>query len=229
MRAMYEHEPEMDPVESNDITLGMTALLGVFFVIVLVCAVLFGFGYSEGRHLHLGGSGPALTASAPPPTPAKAADSGGESAAPARTAAPDAAADSATQPTGSPALATATPAAKPMPGSAAPDEDTSADAPAPRHAARVPVHAAALPPASVAAVEPVASGGVMVQIAAVGKQGDAEALTQALRKNGFAAIIRTEPQDKFLHVQVGPFATKDQARAMRARLQADGYNAFMKP
>jgi cell division septation protein DedD len=30
-------------------------------------------------------------------------------------------------------------------------------------------------------------------------------------------------------VQIGPFATRDQAKAMRARLQADGYNAFIKP
>jgi cell division septation protein DedD len=69
----------------------------------------------------------------------------------------------------------------------------------------------------------------MVQIAAVMHQADAEMLAQALRSNGYAAVVRTEPQDKFLHVQVGPFATRDQAKAMRTRLQGDGYNAFLKP
>jgi cell division septation protein DedD len=54
-------------------------------------------------------------------------------------------------------------------------------------------------------------------------------LAHALRTNGYAAIVRTEPQDKFLHVQVGPFPTRDQAKAMRARLLGDGYNAFIKP
>lgn len=69
----------------------------------------------------------------------------------------------------------------------------------------------------------------MVQIAAVAHQGDADALAASLRKSGYTAIVRTEPQDRFLHVQVGPFATRDEARTMRSRLQADGYNAFMKP
>ncbi len=69
----------------------------------------------------------------------------------------------------------------------------------------------------------------MVQIAAVARQADAEMLARALRSNGYAATVRTESQDKLLHVQVGPFGTRDEAKAMRTRLQGDGYNAFLKP
>jgi cell division septation protein DedD len=69
----------------------------------------------------------------------------------------------------------------------------------------------------------------MVQIAAVSRQADANMLTDALRTNGYTALVRTEPRDNLLHVQVGPFSTLEEARAMRARLKADGYNAFIKP
>ena len=68
----------------------------------------------------------------------------------------------------------------------------------------------------------------MVQIAAVKNRSDAEALAAALQKNGFNATVRTETQDKFLHVQVGPFANRDEARAMRQKLANAGYNAFIK-
>lgn len=69
---------------------------------------------------------------------------------------------------------------------------------------------------------------VMVQIAAVSQAADAESLAQALRHDGFAATVRTSLNDSYFHVQIGPFASMDAARAMRARLANDGYNAFIK-
>jgi DedD protein len=69
----------------------------------------------------------------------------------------------------------------------------------------------------------------MVQIAAVTHQEDANALVTALRQRGYSVSVRNEPQDKLLHVQVGPFASRDEARAMRSKLLADGYNAILKP
>ena len=68
----------------------------------------------------------------------------------------------------------------------------------------------------------------MVQIAAVKNQSDAEALAAALRKNGFTPAVRTEAQDKLLHVQIGPFANRDEAKTMRQKLSEAGYNAFIK-
>ena len=68
----------------------------------------------------------------------------------------------------------------------------------------------------------------MVQIAAISKQEDADVLVAALRKRGYSAVVRNDPKDNLLHVQIGPFATRDEARAMRAKLLADGYNAILK-
>jgi len=36
------------------------------------------------------------------------------------------------------------------------------------------------------------------------------------------------PQDKLLRVQIGPFASRKDADAMRQRLISDGYNAIVK-
>jgi cell division septation protein DedD len=49
-----------------------------------------------------------------------------------------------------------------------------------------------------------------------------------LKKRGYSVSIRHEPQDKLLHVQIGPFASKKDAEAMRQKLLADGYNAIVK-
>lgn len=69
----------------------------------------------------------------------------------------------------------------------------------------------------------------MVQIAAVTRPEDANALAAALRQRGYSVVVRNESQDKLLHVQVGPFASRDDAAAMRSKLLADGYNAILKP
>jgi DedD protein len=71
-------------------------------------------------------------------------------------------------------------------------------------------------------------GSAVVQVAAVSHQEDADVLMSALKKHGYNVTIRQEPQDKLLHVQVGPFASKKDAEAMRQRLLADGYNAIVK-
>lgn len=68
----------------------------------------------------------------------------------------------------------------------------------------------------------------MVQIAAVSRRDDADALVAALRKLGYDASARAEQGDNLLHVQIGPFSTVDQAKAMRTRLLSDGYNAILK-
>jgi DedD protein len=73
-----------------------------------------------------------------------------------------------------------------------------------------------------------ASASTMVQIAAVTHQEDANILVGALRKRGYVVVVRNDPKDSLLHVQLGPFSSRDEARAMRARLLGDGYNAILK-
>lgn len=78
------------------------------------------------------------------------------------------------------------------------------------------------------APHPAAGSGYVVQIAAVSKQEDADALVGALKKKGYPVFIADSSTDKLLHVQIGPFADSKDAEAMRARLTADGYNPILK-
>lgn len=258
-RAGYQaREPEAaSPGDARDLTLGMTALLGIFLAVVLVCAVFFGFGYSTGRTLHATKRA-AVIASAPPPasgagaaTPGTANTSSPANAA-ANTAVPPSQ-DEAPHGVAAPLLMAAQPAAKPSAGAPLSPEDVASRTFSPSSQGAMRTSNSAAPYAAptrrlgaapyVSAGSPGApvdlalrgdagsgaAGGVMVQIAAVVHPGDADMLARALRSSGYAASVRTEPQDKFLHVQIGPFASRDQAKAMRARLQGDGYNAFLKP
>jgi DedD protein len=63
-----------------------------------------------------------------------------------------------------------------------------------------------------------------VQIAAVSHIEDAQVLTTALRKRGYAVTPRREA-DNLIHVRVGPFTSSDEANRWRVKLLDDGYNA----
>jgi cell division septation protein DedD len=67
-----------------------------------------------------------------------------------------------------------------------------------------------------------------VQVAAVSNPADADALVGALRRRGYAVVVRNETGDKLIHVQVGPFSTRADAIATRTKLFGDGYNAILK-
>jgi DedD protein len=74
---------------------------------------------------------------------------------------------------------------------------------------------------------PTSSGGYFVQVAAVSKQEDADALVDALKKKQYAAFATTLA-DKLIHVQVGPFGDIKEAEGTRSKLVADGYNPILK-
>ncbi len=70
----------------------------------------------------------------------------------------------------------------------------------------------------------------MVQIAALSREDDAVSLAGALRKKNYNVFVVNNPvnNDKFYHVQVGPFSNLADAQAMRAKLVAEGYNPIIK-
>jgi cell division septation protein DedD len=79
------------------------------------------------------------------------------------------------------------------------------------------------------AQQPAPAGpGYFVQVAAVSKQEDADALVEALKGHGYSALIATPTSDKLYHVQVGPFADIKDAETTRAKLVSDGYNPILK-
>jgi cell division septation protein DedD len=72
------------------------------------------------------------------------------------------------------------------------------------------------------------TGSFMVQIAAVSTQEIADIELTALKKYGYDVVVRHEPQDQLLHIQVGPYATRKDAEAMRQNILAHGFNAIVK-
>jgi DedD protein len=67
-----------------------------------------------------------------------------------------------------------------------------------------------------------------VQVAAVSKQEDAEALVESLKGRQYSAFIANQGSDKLFHVQVGPFADVKSAEDMRTKLVSDGYSPILK-
>jgi DedD protein len=222
----------------SEIALGTRSLLGIFFGLVLICGIFFGLGYSVGR---AGGSRAAAAnqemATAPTPDSHLNKPSAEQSLTPAPEPVESDQDNGGTppaQPAPQPVAEQTTPGytgqQPPANGAAPPMSPT----PAPRAVPATPRPVAGMPaaPATPAPVpQPVTSPGtaaLMVQVAAVRVPQDADILVEALRRHGYAAVIRREPQDDLLHVQLGPFATRPDAMAMRSRLLADGYNAVIK-
>jgi DedD protein len=232
MRSLLDTEEE-EETRSTEITLSTASLLGIFFGLVLICGVFFGFGYSMGRGTEQGAKAASL-GTAPASNAAESDDSA--TTANQQPAAPAQSQDNAEAP-----AKAALPA--PVKHAKADDaEDESAEHAAsapPKHVSQALVAAtesaavqkpwAGLAATTVPIAAPVpATGQPMVQIAAVARQEDADVLVSALRQRGYGVVVRNEPQDKLLHVQVGPFADRTQATAVKQKLLSDGYNAIIK-
>jgi DedD protein len=200
--------------KDTEITLGTGRMLALFFTIVLVCAVFFAIGFSLGRKTTLAGGGVANSAAGPAAAvvrPSGGKDSGGKAGAQS--------ADFSFY--------------KSVGSSSANTELAPADAQAqpPASAASAPAPAASVPPAPSAPAGSAAPapGGYFVQVAAVSRQEDAQALVEALKKKQYPAFAANNSStDKFYHVQVGPYGAFKDAEAMRQRLIADGYNPILK-
>ena len=199
----------------TEIALGTRSLLAIFFGLVLICAVFFGLGYSVGR---AGGSRAAAQPSTD--TTASTGDSRVPKPSPEQTLTPVETSPADTdQGTGGGGSMDNTLA--PQPVSTQTQPHASTPPPVASSPARTPVTApTAAPRASIKLVGAVA--------AAVRIEQDADILVDALKKHGYTAVVRHEPQDQLLHIQLGPFTSRADASAMRAKLLAGGYNAVVK-
>lgn len=265
MKQVLEHEayPDRHDEPHRDLVLGAPALLGIFFVLALICAVCFGFGYStrhiarpqeqqlaaipetpQGRQpMPLGGSPSAAmdqpeTTDAAPDVPTPVRRSAITKPVPGQSEGPEAQAWPPDQANSQPADRMSpdtpnTPAAIARRNAASPGGYAPASKPSPitpSSSTLAANEAGAMPLPAISATQTATSGaGLMVQIAAVTRAADAQTLSLALRHDGFAAIVRTATDDRFFHVQVGPFPSVQAAKAMRSRLADSGYNAFIKP
>ena len=189
--------------EDTEITLGTGKMLVLFFGLVALCALFFGMGFSLGKN------------SASPIGDSQAAAGASSSIRPTavKTTEPRAPSD----PTFYKAVGQKDPNA----------ELTSkpADAPANAAAKSAPADNDA-PPDPTAVVS--GQSNYFVQVAAVSKQEDAEALVDALKRKQYAAFAANTPGDKLFHVQVGPFSDIKDAESARGQLVKDGYNPILK-
>jgi DedD protein len=203
--------PDPDHAD-REISLGTPTILGIFFALALVCACFFGFGYTMGRR---------SAQSAQSATASLEANSAGNANAPKPAA-------------GSQSGQRVAPAPQPAGNASA--------SPAPVQTATLPLTSSAVSPADrmiigdkpptpapqPATSSPQPAGSFVVQVAAVSSQDVADILLASLRKKGYTVAIHHEPQDKLLHVQIGPFTDRKDAEAMRQRVLADGFNAIVK-
>jgi len=213
----------MDSSQDTEITLGTAKLLGLFFGLVMVCAVFFALGYTLGRKSDAGLVAAASTAPLQISNGAKPAGSASTQPAPSMTfykavEQKDANAQLTPVSTDAPPPNSATGQA-PSQASGAPATTSGASSPA-----------ATTPPSSNPA-DPMAAlptSAYFVQVAAVTKQEDADALVDALKKKQYPAFVASNSVDKLLRVQIGPFADIKDAESTRFRLINDGYNPIVK-
>jgi len=217
--------------QHTEFTLGIGKLLAMFLGLVVLCAVFFVMGYTMGKN-----NAPvnATLTAAPSGVAVPAAMAQKPAALQVAVSKPDCAqtvqgcgTTTAVAPDDAAAAAQPTSAAVPANTAAAPvvidgSRPARQSAPEPSRQSRPP--SPTLTPA--AAVVP--PGTYTVQVAAVSKQQDAEALVAALRRKQYQVFIATQVADTLYHVQIGPFADAKQADSVRSRLMADGYTPIVK-
>ena len=177
-----------DQQQDTELTLGVGKLLGLFFLLVVLCGVFFSLGYSLGKGSQktegslIGNNDknqPATDSKSSGPFKQLDADNKSDKAAEAKDTAPKK------------------------------DSEETAKAPEPE------LHTSP-------------GGAFVVQVAAVSKKEDAEALQQALQRKQYPVVVSPGGTDKLFHVQIGPFADLKDAETMKGRLASDGYNAIVK-
>jgi cell division septation protein DedD len=230
MRGVFDDE-ELEPYQprrDTELTLGSTALLVIFFGLVLLCGLCFGLGYAVGHH---GSQQP--TAAMQPATGAQTAlQADGTRLKPSAIASSGAAPQRQSvvvEQVGDQAASSSNPDSN----SRTEENVTQGGSSLGQSQIRAALPTAANPtqPAAASRVQPALAPAVplLVQIAAVSHQEDADVLVSALRKRGYAVSARREAADGLIHVSIGPFNSRDIANRWRQKLLGDGYNAVVQP
>ena len=205
MREEFD-EDELPPVEqrrTTELTLSPTVLLVLFFVLVLLCGLCFGVGYTMGSR-----------------DSQKSATTDQKHGA-----------GNTTQAAGSLSKPSADRQMTPDAQSIVNDlpvtsSGTGADAP---QEGQANVAGADSTKSLIKPAQPDAANTLMIQVATVSHQEDADILINALSKRGYTATARHDPADNKLHVQIGPFSNRNDANAMSKKLLHDGYNSIVQP
>jgi cell division septation protein DedD len=205
--AEWDDETRSDREPYSEPESGTGKMLFYFFGVVVLVAVALAIGYTMGKR-----SVPLVAAETGAPT-STVAGTGAAKPGAARSLDTDTTADAG--------VSTAT---------ETPKSTKSAETPKPKDADKpAPTNSATGTTKPMPEMSGAMGKGFMVQVAAVSRQDDADALASALRKKQYPVFVMPGTgTDKLLHVQVGPFAELKDAEAMKAKLAADGYNAIVK-
>ncbi len=210
----------MTASQDTEITLGTGRLLGLFFGLVVVCALFFGFGYTLGREASKQ-SGSIVAQDGVPGSAAQSANKPvASSAAQMAQKSPDCTS------AGTDCSASSNTSGQPQDLSfykSVEQKDAPTQLEKPQEQAKN-----AAPEMKNAPLQTGVGTGYMVQVAAVSKQEDADLLKNALQSKQYPVVITSVPADRLFHVQVGPFADMKDAEAIKARLTNDGYTPILK-
>lgn len=194
--------------QDTEITLGTGKLLLLFFGMVGICAVFFALGYSLGRKSDTVVTTASAAGVPQPSSNTSKATSG--SAAPAMTfykAVEQKQANAELTPSAETKTVT----------------NATAQTSAPANSGSPQQQSNGVDPATTMPLS-----GYFVQVAAVSKQEDADALVDALKKKEYPAFVATPASDKLFRVQLGPFSDIKDAEGMRTKLVGDGYSPILK-
>jgi cell division septation protein DedD len=196
--------------QDTEITLGTGRMLALFFALVVICAGFFAIGFSLGHKTNALGSSNVMAAQSGAPSSVVRPSAGKNNPpSPAPASGDFSFYNAVGQKNADTKLAS--PAAQAQPAASSSTEPPKAEGDSST--------AAAAPPANA----------YYVQVAAVTRQEDADALVEALKKKQYPAFSNNNPAvDKYFRVQVGPYADIKDAELTRGRLIADGYNPILK-
>ncbi len=202
-------------------------VLVIFLFAVVLCGVFFGLGFVVGRH-STGPAGGGLASAIS--GAATGADKKQSALSPAEQP-PATAGDAALPADANPAAD----AAAPPPDRAAeakldkPPVEKKPEPEKPKPAAvpeAAPKRADSQPPAAPPAAT--SNGPIVLQVSAHGKREDAEPVVALLKRKNFPASIVTVPTDTLYHVQVGPYASLQEAEAAKKSLEEQGFKPYLK-
>jgi DedD protein len=187
-------------------------LVGLFLGVVLLCCVFFTLGYVMGKTQY-GGLVHAAEALERNSAPARAPEKPVVSQPSATAAPPNSEWDfysknnnDALQPAAKPAAPGPTNSVAKAPSTSGKTVPTSAQLEAPR----------------------TLKGALVLQVAAVTRQGDALAMADLLQQKRFPSFVVAPTTDNYYRVQVGPYADQKSADAARSALDRAGFKAIIK-
>jgi DedD protein len=196
--------------QDTEITLGTGRMLALFFALVVICAVFFSIGFSLGRKANSFGAGNVMAAQSGAPS-SVIRPSAGKNTQPTPASTDFSFYNAVGQKTADSKLPASPDAQKP-----ASDQPSAQGAAADQSKPDEPPTSAP-------------TNAYYVQVAAVTRQEDADALVEALKKKQYPAFANNNPAvDKYFRVQVGPYADIKDAEGTRNRLVSDGYNPILR-